>query len=373
MPRVLICVNEANTAGGEGVLVLADQLRHDGIDAVSKHYDPVPADGRLRWLRREMLAADFVLLPFSDELRRGFAGHGPAEDNWIGLLAQQLLFDASTQNHRLIPLLEDSACERDIPIELRAFARYRVPAEYEQLYRHLTGQPEHVPPVLGELRVLPTRAASVAAELEAVQAPVPRLRRSAALTRVLAFAADARCAGGALRLGAELSAIEDGLRRARLRERFELRMVPTATLTRVVNELDEHLPDIVHFGGHGSEDGAIVLEGLPPSYMSPADMAQLFAALSRPPALVVFSLCHSRGLAEAVSEQVCPAIGFDGAVADATAQAFAATLYERLASYEQLDLRRAFSLAQVAAREGGLPGAELARLCTRSGAPGACR
>ncbi|MCA9710837.1 MAG: hypothetical protein KDK70_33655, partial [Myxococcales bacterium] len=122
-------------------------------------YEPHPPEGRVRWATDRFTKADFVVLVCTPGYRRYFEGADLDDDGrdvaWGAMLVSLILHEARSRNHRLIPVVFDDGAAEDIPTVLRAFAWYRVTAEYEGLYRQITRQPDKPRPPLGQLRRLP--------------------------------------------------------------------------------------------------------------------------------------------------------------------------------------------------------------------------
>lgn len=186
---------------------------------------------------------------------------------------------------------------------------------------------------------------------------------------ILLCTANAAYPGYRLRLEEEQRAIDDALRRSRRRDLYDPRICPAVTFAKVLNELDDHEPTFVHFSGHGAPSGELILKGERSEELlvPPARIAELLEAIPKRPTLVTFATCHSRALAEAAAAYAGHAIGFDGALDDDSAPLFSATLYERLASREEVDVARAFKLAVIACRAEGHETVELARLFAHPG------
>jgi hypothetical protein len=172
-----------------------------------------------------------------------------------------------------------------------------------------------------------------------------------------------------LRLEEELRAIDDALRRSRVRDAYEPRMCPAVTFTKVIHEIDDHEPTFLHFGGHGDPSGRLVLLGERDDehHVAPEHLAELLGALHTPPTLVTFATCYSHELARAAARHAAFAIGFEGPLDDESAPLFSATLYERLAARAEPDVPRAFRLARLACLAAGQQSVELARLFERPG------
>lgn len=164
-----------------------------------------------------------------------------------------------------------------------------------------------------------------------------------------------------LRLDREARAIEDALGATPAkRRRFELLQGWASSALDLQQDLFRHRPELVHYSGHGSADGELVLE--PQRFRDMArnevgsravagGVSAPIAALARLLAVapctrcVVLNACHSAALAEAVAEQADCAIGMATAVSDDGAVAFAWGFYHALAQGESV--AAAFGLASV--------------------------
>lgn len=183
-PHVFVCYSQDSGRHGENVLALADKLRSEGIDAWIDRYVTSPPEGWSAWIRHQIVHSNFVLLVCSAQFRRRFEGDhsGPAEHGhravaWEGLLASQLVYGDRAQNARFIPILLSGATVEDIPVELRSSTQYRLPEQYEELYRRLLGE-ERRPPPLGARRPIPNvqRVVSRGAPLEFTKVSAVRER-----------------------------------------------------------------------------------------------------------------------------------------------------------------------------------------------------
>jgi hypothetical protein len=161
-PKVFVSYSHDSEAHEQRVLALADQLRKHGIDVRLDQYVDNPAEGWLLWMQRQLTESDFVVLVCTPIYRQRFnredtggAGKGA---KWEAMIAEQLLYEAEARNDKLIPVLFDEGEEKDVPLVLRAYTRYRLMGEYDRLYRRLTGQHETPAPPLGAIRVMPPKA-----------------------------------------------------------------------------------------------------------------------------------------------------------------------------------------------------------------------
>jgi hypothetical protein len=404
--RVFISYSHDSGAHAQRVLGLADQLRADGLDVRLDQYVAHPPEGWPQWTQRQVVECEFVLLVCTPTYRRRYdREETPAKGlgaTWEALIAERLLYEAGARNVKLVPVLFEGGSDEDIPLSLRSFTYHRVPDGYEDLYRRLTGQPKTPAPPIGGIRPMPpaprpgfparstidNRGATIqqqivvdgpatfgpltvttlAAAPSSVPAAAPT-RSAAAPATILLCTANAVDERGRLRLEEELRAIDDALRRSRLRDGYEPRMCPAMTFTKVLHELADRIPTFVHFSGHGDPSGRLVLLGERDGevQVAPEHVAELLAELHPPPMLVTFATCHSHGMARAAARHAAFAIGFQGPLDDESAPLFAATLYERLASSAEPDVPRAFRLARLACLAAGHQSVELGRLFERPG------
>jgi hypothetical protein len=160
-PKVFLSYSHDSTEHDEHVLALADDLRAGGIDVRLDQYVDNPTEGWPRWMERQVVECDFVLLVCTPTYRRRFnredTGEGGKGAKWEGMILEQLLYEAQANNQRLVPVLFEGGKEEDVPLVLRAYTRYRLLGEYEKLYRRLTGQQEIKAPPIGTIRPMPPR------------------------------------------------------------------------------------------------------------------------------------------------------------------------------------------------------------------------
>jgi hypothetical protein len=147
-----------------------------------------------------------------------------------------------------------------------------------------------------------------------------------------------------LRLDEEVRAIDQAIRQAELREKIEIKQHWAVRVTDLQDCLLRHKPDIVHFSGHGSQSGEIILEddsgsGFPVSINA---LSQLFSLLRENIRCVVLNACYSRLQAEAIAEHVDCVVGVSQAIGDLAAIGFAAAFYRAL-GYGR-DVKNAFEL-----------------------------
>jgi len=147
-----------------------------------------------------------------------------------------------------------------------------------------------------------------------------------------------------LRLDKELREIRDKLRQARLDDRFELLWEPAVRPEDFVRALHEYQPHIVHFSGHGLEDGEILVEGPEGDEhpVTPHALASLFALVADRVQCVVLNACHSRKQAQAISRSIPYVIGMRREVDDSAAITFSIGFYQALGDGRPIEQAYAF-------------------------------
>jgi hypothetical protein len=151
--------------------------------------------------------------------------------------------------------------------------------------------------------------------------------------------------------------------------------------------LDRYKPVIVHFSGHGSPSGDLILtpdddpsqdreigrkpdagrdKNLLPGQVPTRALAQAFSLVKDRVRCVVLNACYSAAQADAIAEHIDGVIGMSKAIGDKAAIAFAEEFYRSLA--EGADVKAAFDKAVLQIPLAGQPGSETPRLHCRPGA-----
>jgi SEFIR domain-containing protein len=162
-PKVFISYSHDTVEHQERVLVFADRLRADGIDAEIDQYNAAPSEGWPLWCERQIAAADVVLMVCTEIYYSRVSGDEEQGKGlgvvWEARIIRQLLYDVGAVSDKFVPVLFSDALPEQIPTPIKGWTRYVVDTEdgYEELYRHLTDQPRLLRPALGTIRPLPTR------------------------------------------------------------------------------------------------------------------------------------------------------------------------------------------------------------------------
>jgi len=138
----------------------------------------------------------------------------------------------------------------------------------------------------------------------------------------------------------------------------------------LLHTLNEHKPHIVHFSGHGSQSGEIILVDLVngervPKPVSPAAIKALFQALKDNVQVVLLNACFSRAQAEAIKDVIDCVIGMTSAIGDSAAIVFAASFYRAIGFGRAV--RDAFEQGKVALMLEGIPEENTPELLCRPG------
>ncbi|MBR8840087.1 MAG: CHAT domain-containing protein [Stigonema ocellatum SAG 48.90 = DSM 106950] len=156
-----------------------------------------------------------------------------------------------------------------------------------------------------------------------------------------------------LRLDKEMREIRGAMERARNRDLFEIyerTAVRSEDIRRAIAELS---PQIVHFCGHGMEDGSLVLEddGGNQKPVSPEGLAALFQLHAKYVNCVLLNACYSEASAKAISQYINYTIGMNQPIQDRAAIVFAQGFYDGL-GYKNSDnegiFKRAFDEGMIA-------------------------
>ena len=158
-----------------------------------------------------------------------------------------------------------------------------------------------------------------------------------------------------LRLDEEARAIQNKIRLSDYREsvRFESRWATRSS--DILQAINETNPTIVHFSGHGTENGELVLlnpEGNEILVKKEA-ITLTMATASDTIRLVVFNACFSESQAENVVEYIDSAIGMSDSIGDEAACVFAAQLYSSIGFGKSL--QNAFNQAITELMLEGIP------------------
>lgn len=150
--------------------------------------------------------------------------------------------------------------------------------------------------------------------------------------------------GARLRLDAESRAIDQVLREAEYRDKFQIQQHWAVRVTDLQGLMLRHQPNIVHFSGHGSAESELILEdNLGNSQVvSSGALSQLFSVLKDNIRCVVLNACYSESQAQAIAQHIDCVVGMSDAIEDTSAISFATSFYQALGFGR--DVQTAFDL-----------------------------
>jgi hypothetical protein len=157
-----------------------------------------------------------------------------------------------------------------------------------------------------------------------------------------------------LRLAKEVHDIQEGLRRSRHRDQFEIHSEWAVSARGLRRALLDHQPEFVHFSGHGTPEGIVLEDESGATHLVSADaLAELFSHCAGDVRCVLLNACNSQPQAEAISRVIPYAIGMQGEVPDEAAIEFAVGFYDAVGAGKTID--EAFAIGCTAIQPLGLP------------------
>lgn len=170
-----------------------------------------------------------------------------------------------------------------------------------------------------------------------------------------------------LRLGEEVRTIDERLVASGQGDQFDLRQQWAVRYTDLSDGLLRHDPHVLHFSGHGSPSGTIMLEDTDGtareiSVDALADLAGLAGDRLR---CVILNACYSERQARAIATHVDCVVGTSTAIGDAAAISFAAGFYRAL-GYGR-SVQNAFDLGRNEIELAGLGEEATPRLIMKDG------
>lgn len=158
-----------------------------------------------------------------------------------------------------------------------------------------------------------------------------------------------------LLLDEEARAIHEKIRMSEYRDSIEFSTRWATRASDVLQAINETNPTIIHFSGHGDEDGNLVLLNPDGSanLVSKEAITMAMTTASDTIRLVVFNACFSEIQAMSVVENIEAAIGMADSISDDTAIIFAAQLYSSIGFGRSL--RQSFNQAKAELLLEGIP------------------
>ena len=157
-----------------------------------------------------------------------------------------------------------------------------------------------------------------------------------------------------LRLEEESREIDEGLRRARQRQRFAFEQKWAVRPKDLRRAILDYEPEIIHFAGHGAGEQGIVLQDEDGSAkaVSASALEELFEIHTQVQC-VLLNACYSEIQAAAIAKHVRYVIGMKQAIGDEAALKFATGFYDALGAGRPIDI--AFKSGCSAIHMEGIP------------------
>ncbi|MDQ2807444.1 MAG: CHAT domain-containing protein [Chloroflexota bacterium] len=170
-----------------------------------------------------------------------------------------------------------------------------------------------------------------------------------------------------LRLDEEIRTIDQRLRGAGSRDKFELVNGFAARPSDLAGYLLRYQPYIVHFSGHGSNDGQLVLQDNNGNrkLLTPPTLSRLFRALKDNTKCVVLNACFSAIQAQTLVSEIGCVVGMSRSISDTAAIDFAGGFYETL-GYDR-SVQTAFDVGCTQIDMDNLEEADTPKLLVREG------
>jgi CHAT domain len=135
-----------------------------------------------------------------------------------------------------------------------------------------------------------------------------------------------------LRLDEEARDVKEGLRQSKDKEWFTIESQWAVRPRDIRREILYSKPNIVHFSGHGSEDGGLAFENEvgQVQLVSPDALSGLFKLFSEHVKCVVLNACYSEIQAEAIAQHISFVVGMRKDIGDQAAIEFSVGFYDAL-------------------------------------------
>jgi len=152
-----------------------------------------------------------------------------------------------------------------------------------------------------------------------------------------------------LRLSEEIREIDKGLRRSQQREYFLLEQRWATQPKDVRQALLDSKPLVVHFSGHGTIDGGLLLETAigETQVVKPEALAALFELFVDDVECVLLNSCYSEIQAQAISQHINYVIGMSQEIGDKAAIEFAIGFYDALGAGQPIEMAYKFGCSAI--------------------------
>jgi hypothetical protein len=147
-----------------------------------------------------------------------------------------------------------------------------------------------------------------------------------------------------LRLDEEVRDIKEGLRQAKERDRFIIESEWAVRPRDIRRAILHSKPQVIHFSGHGSEDGGLAFENEvgQVQLLHPEALSGLFDLFSEYVKCVLLNACYSEIQADAIVQHVDFVIGMNREIGDRAAIEFSVGFYDALGAGYSVEIAYKF-------------------------------
>lgn len=172
-----------------------------------------------------------------------------------------------------------------------------------------------------------------------------------------------------LRVDLEVRMVQAAVRGSIFRDSIDVQFRPAADFNAIIDGLNDHRPQIVHFSGHSDVDGIAGDDGKITNVRSQDIsydlLAKALSATDNPPQVVVLNSCESSASKRALLAATSILISMRAGVSDIAANAFAPRFYGAIASGQSV--KAAFDQGVVAVQAASLSEKDTPELSARAG------
>lgn len=171
-----------------------------------------------------------------------------------------------------------------------------------------------------------------------------------------------------LRLDQEVRDIQEELQRTKQGE-FVLEQRWAVRSRDIYRAIQDVKPQIIHFSGHGAEDGGLALEDEAGQarLTTPEALAKLFDLFAEQVECVVLNACYSEVQADAIAQHIPYVVGMSNEIDDRAAIEFAVAFYSALGAGRSVDF--AYKLGCAAIELAGIAQSAIPVLKKKAGVP----
>ena len=183
-------------------------------------------------------------------------------------------------------------------------------------------------------------------ELDVIEEPDNTLISTKNKTKILFLAANSN-RESMLFFAREVHEIENALRSAKLRDRFDFAQIGWTSPQILIRSIMEHEPAFVHFSGHGTKEGILLMDERDKTKtVRNQSLGKIFQKFSDQISCVLLNSCHSNGQASTIRQYIQTVIGVEGKLSDEAAIRFSIGFYQAIGQGK--DPAFAFEIGQLA-------------------------